>query len=201
MKDPFKTQKMHTVPIPVSPPAASVPAPPPLPAPEEPTPSPSSPSQSARPSIPHGPPSSDASWTSGEAAPDRATDPVMAVVPSAAAKDRATLTIIAGINAGQVFALDGTEHVLGRGTEADLWLEDGGVSRRHARVTCRSDGRYFVQDLGSTNGTFLGTQRIDLIEIKPGDRVELGPHVILRFAITDDAEEELQRDGIDGCVY
>ena len=195
MKDPFKTQKMHTVPIPVVPAFPAGPPSPPVAEEPTPAPAPSSPAQSGRPSvIPHSPPpSSDASWTSGEAAPDRATDPVMSVVPSAGAKDRATLTIIAGINAGQVFALDGTEHVLGRGTEADLWLEDGGVSRRHARVTCRSDGRYFVQDLGSTNGTFLGTQRIDLVEIKPGDRVQLGPHVILRFAITDDAEDELQR--------
>ena len=186
MKDAFKTGKMPAVPIP----APAVP---------EASPSvPSIPSSSgrggARPSaIPMGPPSSDASWTTGEITADRATDPVISVVPSAGNKDRATLTIISGINAGQVFALDGTDHEIGRGTEADLWLEDGGVSRRHARITCRSDGRYFVEDLASTNGTFLGTQRIDICEIRPNDRIQLGPHVILRFAITDDAEEELQR--------
>jgi diguanylate cyclase (GGDEF)-like protein len=117
----------------------------------------------------------------------------MNVVPASGNKDRATLTIISGINAGQVFALDGTDHVIGRGTEADLWLEDGGVSRRHAKISCRSDGRYFVEDLHSTNGTFLGTQRVDTCEVKPNDRIQLGPHVILRFAIVDDAEEELQR--------
>jgi diguanylate cyclase (GGDEF)-like protein len=117
----------------------------------------------------------------------------MMVVPVTGAKDRATLTIISGINAGQVFALDATDHVIGRGTEADLWLEDGGVSRRHARVSCRSDGAYFVEDLDSTNGTFLGGQRITICELRPGDRVQLGPQVTLRFAITDDAEDELQR--------
>lgn len=185
MKDPFKTRKMHTVPLPVATPAV----------PDASPGAPSGPSSGgARPSvIPLGPPSSDSTWTTGENTADRTTDPVMTVVPSAGNKDRATLTIISGINAGQVFALDGTEHVIGRGTEADLWLEDGGVSRRHARITCRSDGRYFVEDLSSTNGTFLGSQRIDICEIRPGDRVQLGPHVILRFAITDDAEEELQR--------
>jgi diguanylate cyclase (GGDEF)-like protein len=114
-------------------------------------------------------------------------------VPASAAKDRATLTVLSGINAGQVFALDGTEHVIGRGTEADVWVEDGGVSRRHALVSCRSDGRYFVEDLGSTNGTFVGGQRLKTSEIRPGDRIQLGPHVVLRFAITDDAEQELQR--------
>jgi len=189
MKDPFKTRKMRTVPLPVTPDAA--------PAPQASTPeaAPSSPSSSGRASgIPLAPPSSDSSWTTGEVAADRTTDPAMTVVPtSSASKDRATLTIISGINAGQVFALDGTEHVIGRGTEADLWLEDGGVSRRHAKVSCRSDGRYFVEDLGSTNGTFVGGQRVEVCEVRPNDRIQLGPHVTLRFAITDDAEEELQR--------
>ena len=186
MKDPFKTRKMATVPFPPTPdaPQAAVPEA-----------APSAPSSSGRASgIPLAPPSSDASWTSGEVAADRTTDPAMSVMPSSGAtKDRATLTIISGINAGQVFALDGTDHVLGRGTEADLWLDEGGVSRRHAKVSCRSDGRYFVEDLGSTNGTFLGGQRITVCEVRPNDRIQLGPHVTLRFAITDDAEEELQR--------
>lgn len=188
MKDPFKTRKMHTVPLPAAAP------PPPEAAPSAPS-APSIPSSGgSRPStIPMGPPSSDGTWTTGEITADRTTDPVITVVPTTGNKDRATLTIISGINAGQVFALDGTEHVIGRGTEADLWLEDGGVSRRHARITCRSDGRYFIEDLSSTNGTFLGSQRIDVCEIRPNDRIQLGPHVILRFAITDDAEEELQR--------
>src|SRR4029077_7351220 len=56
-----------------------------------------------------------------------------------------------------------------------------------------SDGKYFVEDLGSTNGTFLGSQRVEISEVRPNDRIQLGPHVVLRFAITDDAEEELQR--------
>lgn len=184
MKDPFKTGKMPTVPLPA---AAEVP-----------TPAGSSPSVPSsvgggRVSIPLAPPSSDSTWSSGEATAERTTDPVLSVAPTSGDKDRATLTIISGINAGQVFALDGTEHVIGRGTEADLWLEDGGVSRRHAKIYCRSDGRYFVEDLGSTNGTFIGSQRVSTCEVKPGDRLQLGPHVILRFAITDDAEEELQR--------
>lgn len=139
-----------------------------------------------------GPPSSDG-WTTGQSAADRATDPVIPVAPSTHNVDRATLTVIRGVNAGQVFALDRTEHTLGRGVEADLWIEDGGVSRMHAKLTCRPDGRYFLEDLRSTNGTFCGPKRITTCEIKPNDRIQLGPHVVLRFAITDDDEEELQR--------
>lgn len=173
LKDPFKTRKMKTLPIAVPEPTGSQPA------------------SSGRPTSPPSS-TSDSHWKTGEHATDRTTDPVLAV-PAAVGKDRATLTILSGVNAGQVFALDGTEHVLGRGTEADVWVDDGGVSRRHARITCRADGRYFVEDLGSTNGTFLSGQRIESAEIKPGDRLQLGPHVVFRFAITDDAEEQLQR--------
>ncbi len=215
MKDPFKTRKMHTVPL------AAHPEPPhPEPRPQA-TPASADPGKAGgklesgraavvpealaslpaippsgriRPSvIPLAPPSSDSTWTTGETTSDRTTDPMMSVAPCSGAKDRATLTILSGINAGQVFALDGTEHIIGRGTEADLWLEDGGVSRRHARITCRTDGRYVVDDLGSTNGTFIGSERIETREVRPNDRIQLGPHVTLRFAITDDAEEELQR--------
>jgi diguanylate cyclase (GGDEF)-like protein len=123
---------------------------------------------------------------------DRTTEPSL-TVPSKEKRDRGTLTVITGFNAGQVFALDDAEHVLGRGAEADLWLEDAGVSRRHTRITRRQDGHYFIEDLGSTNGTFIGTTKIDTSELRGGDRVQLGPNLILRFAITDDAEEELQR--------
>lgn len=179
MKDPFKTRKMQTVPLPVAPESA---------------PSQPAPSQGRTSGIPLAPPSSDSTWHTGDAATERTTDPVMAV-PGAVppGKDRAMLTVLSGMNAGQVFALDGTDHVIGRGTEADIWVEDGGVSRRHARITCRADGRYFIEDLGSTNGTFIGAQRIDVSEIRLGDRIQVGPHVTLRFQITDDAEEELQR--------
>lgn len=179
MKDPFKTRKMQTIPLSVTPDAA---------------PNPPASSQGRASNLPLAPPSSDSTWHTGDAATERATDPFLAVpglLPSG--KDRATLTVLVGINAGQVYALDGTEHVIGRGTDADIWVEDGGVSRRHARITCRADGRYFIEDLGSTNGTFLGPQRVGVSEVRPGDRIQVGPHVTLRFQITDDAEEELQR--------
>ena len=178
MRDPFKTRKMQTIPLPQQPPSEHGPA-----------------SSTGRGSThPYGPPSSDSSWQTGAVATERATDPALPLANLASgAKDRATLAVLTGFSAGQVHALDGTEHIIGRGTEADIWVEDGGVSRRHARITCRSDGRYFAEDLGSTNGTFVNAQRVEISEIRPGDRVQVGPHVTLRFQITDDAEEELQR--------
>lgn len=176
MKDPFKTRKMQTVPLPAAESSVSQPL-----------------SSGSVAVAAIGPPSSDSTWHTDDASTERTTDPVMAVSGAVPGKDRAMLTVLSGINAGQVFALDGTEHVIGRGTEADIWLEDGGVSRRHARISCRPDGRYFVEDFGSTNGTFVNAQRIDVSELRSGERIQVGPRVTLRFQITDDAEEELQR--------
>jgi diguanylate cyclase (GGDEF)-like protein len=188
MQDPFETRKMHTVPLaPTVPPRA-------LDAIESDGPTHVAPAGHLPSESPaQAPAVAETAWSNGDIAVDRATDPALPVVPKLSPNDRATLTIISGINAGQVFAVDCKKHTLGRGSDADLWLEDGGVSRRHARITCRPDGRYFIEDLDSTNGTFIGSERVHIREIKPNDRIQLGPHVVLRFSITDDAEEELQR--------
>jgi two-component system cell cycle response regulator len=135
----------------------------------------------------------DDSWLGEDASLTRATERTLSV-PARVVPDRATLTIITGINAGQIFALDAPEVVIGRGTEADLWVEDPSISRRHARIARRADGRYFVEDLASTNGTFVSGHRVNgRMEVPSGERVQVGPNLVFRFAITDDAEEELQR--------
>jgi two-component system cell cycle response regulator len=132
-------------------------------------------------------------WLDEETSLTRATEKTLSV-PAKVTIDRATVTVITGLNAGQVFALDGFDHVIGRGTEADVWVEDPAISRRHARIVRRPDGRYYVEDLGSTNGTFVAGRRIEgRCELANGDRIQVGPALMIRFAITDDAEEALQR--------
>jgi diguanylate cyclase (GGDEF)-like protein len=53
------------------------------------------------------------------------------------------------------------------------------------------DGKFYVEDLGSTNGTFVGGRRVERAELRAGDRVQIGPNVVVRFAILDEAEEQL----------
>src|SRR5262249_52758426 len=134
-----------------------------------------------------------AGWLEEDTSLTRSTEKTLSV-PAKVTVDRATVTIITGLNAGQVFALDGFEHVIGRGTEADVWVEDATISRRHARIVRRPDGRFYAEDLGSTNGSFVAGRRLEgRAELVSGDRLQVGPSLILRFAITDDAEEALQR--------
>jgi len=71
----------------------------------------------------------------------------------------AILRVLQGLNPGQVFPLDGESSVLGRSPDCDVVLEVGAVSRRHARIS-NVDGRFYVEDLHSRNGTFLNERLI-----------------------------------------
>lgn len=104
---------------------------------------------------------------------------------------RASLVMVSGPTPGQVFSLSATA-VIGRDPMADIVIEDGAVSRRHVRITM-TDNRYIVEDLGSANGTFVGGARLSMRELHSGDRLQLGPRVVLRFALFDDAEEAMHR--------
>lgn len=65
------------------------------------------------------------------------------------------------------------ELVIGRGSNCDIVIGDLSVSRRHARLI-RRDGRWVLQDLGSTNGTHLNGTRVGRCELRPGDELDLG---------------------------
>ena len=84
-----------------------------------------------------------------------------------------------------VLEVNGTRHplqppglVIGRGTEADLRINDPGVSRRHAEfsVTEPATGemRISVQDLGSTNGIIVNGQKVGEADLQEGSRIEIG---------------------------
>jgi len=93
--------------------------------------------------------------------------------------------------------LDRDEVVLGRALEADVRVNDAKASRLHARIITKaseaSDGiRYFIQDLGSTNGTFVNGQQVSKFELKDGDKILIGEH-ILRFDMLDEIDREFQR--------
>jgi pSer/pThr/pTyr-binding forkhead associated (FHA) protein len=68
----------------------------------------------------------------------------------------------------------GAVKTLGRATRADFIVEAALVSRFHCRFTVSEDGVLQVEDLESTNGTFVNDGRIRRLALKPGDRVRAG---------------------------
>jgi len=68
----------------------------------------------------------------------------------------------------------GAIKTLGRATRADFSVEAALVSRCHCRFTVTDDGALQVEDLESTNGTFVNDERISRLALKPGDVVRAG---------------------------
>ncbi len=67
---------------------------------------------------------------------------------------------------------------IGRAPECQIQTQDGLVSRRHARIVY--DGSYWIEDLGSANGVYVGSQRVQRAQIRPGDEALCGS-LTLRF--------------------
>ena len=68
----------------------------------------------------------------------------------------------------------GSVKTIGRATRADFILDAPLVSRVHCRLTAHSSTRLEVQDLGSTNGTYVNGQRVTKTELKAGDKLGVG---------------------------
>jgi DNA-binding winged helix-turn-helix (wHTH) protein len=74
------------------------------------------------------------------------------------------------------------ENIIGRGTDASVWIDAPGVSRHHARIVVRQ-GEATVDDLGSKNGTYVGSDRVvSPRQLADGDQVRLGS-VVMTFRV------------------
>jgi len=104
------------------------------------------------------------------AAPDQPPLPVPApgAPPSPSAPSAASLDV-----EGRIHRLASAVTVIGRSTDADIVLDDAGVSRRHAEVHL-IDGRARVIDLGSTNGTFVDGERVHAGNLTEGSTITVG---------------------------
>ncbi|HEY3256525.1 MAG TPA: ATP-binding protein [Polyangiaceae bacterium] len=102
----------------------------------------------------------------------------------------ARLIAIAGSQAGRKFKI-GDHAVIGRSGDASVTLEDPEVSRSHARVSKSDLGAYLLEDLGSKNGTQVNGLPITRHLLSFGDKIQVGPHVMLLFAPFDPIEDQL----------
>lgn len=88
------------------------------------------------------------------------------------------LRFISGKYQGGEFPLVGNkELVIGRSSELDMVLAEDMVSRKHAKITT-TGGQCVIQDLGSTNGTFVNGEKVKKHRLKEGDRILIGTSII-----------------------
>jgi pSer/pThr/pTyr-binding forkhead associated (FHA) protein len=95
------------------------------------------------------------------------------------------LIMRSGPTPGASFNLEGDQLTIGRDSTNDLVINDAEISRRHARLTFQG-GKYVLEDLGSTNGTFVNGQRLAGPRVlKAGEVVSFGEQIILVFEVTN----------------
>ncbi len=101
----------------------------------------------------------------------------IAALPSGSA----LLIVRRGPGVGSRFLLDQDESVAGRHPDADIFLDDVTVSRRHATFN-RNGANFSVKDLGSLNGTYRNGDIVESAALADGDEVQVGKYRLTFFA-------------------
>ncbi len=114
--------------------------------------------------------------------------PKMTPPPPARPAKAFALRFISGKYQGGEFPLPPQgEIVIGRSSELDMVLVEDMVSRRHSKITVATD-QIFIQDLGSTNGTFVNGEKIKRARLHEGDRILIGTSII-KLVATESAQD------------
>ncbi len=111
---------------------------------------------------------------------------------------RAYLVIMAGQNVGEMFRVS-AKMVVGRSRDCDIRIIDDGVSRKHAQIVVSKDEVY-VEDLKSTNGTFVNGETIDRHQLCDGDKIEVGSSTIVKFTFHDQLEAQFQQNMFEAAL-
>jgi len=111
-----------------------------------------------------------ASYKVGETGEIEAVD-----LPEVVERGAALVIRAGGGRSGESFALDGDRLTVGRRPDSDIFLDDVTVSRDHA-VLVRRGSDYFLDDLGSLNGTYVNRRRIESHRLADGDELQIGKY-------------------------
>ena len=114
-------------------------------------------------------------------AEERALNPADAAAVDALPSGHALLVVQRGPSAGSRFLLDTETVTAGRSSDAEIFLDDVTVSRKHAEFRRGPDG-FTVRDVGSLNGTYVNRDRIDSVLLQGGDEVQIGKFRLVYFA-------------------
>lgn len=114
-------------------------------------------------------------------------------------RDKYVLVRVQGENIGSVVSIETEDFVIGRHHTCSLQLSDGSVSRRHARILW-SEGRHLLEDLGSANGTYVGTDRVHQHWLADGDVVQFGSTIAYRYSVTDSQQVAMLQYLYDASV-
>ncbi|MFH1435939.1 MAG: DUF4388 domain-containing protein [Pseudomonadota bacterium] len=103
------------------------------------------------------------------------------------------LKFISGKFVGGIYNIpqDG-ELFIGRGSDSEITIPEEMVSRKHAKLIVEDRGSVYIQDLNSTNGTFINGERIKKKKLGEGDRILIGTSVMKLVTIKEESRERQQ---------
>jgi hypothetical protein len=96
-------------------------------------------------------------------------------IEEAVAQGAAIVVRAGGGRVGETFPLQGERLSIGRRPDSDIFLDDVTVSRDHALLVLRG-GDYYLDDLGSLNGTYVNRQRVESRRLVDGDELQVGKY-------------------------
>lgn len=108
---------------------------------------------------------------------------------------RPALVFLSGELIAVPIPLEREEVILGRSLGADVRVNDSKASRRHAKIEVQEtagSSEYILTDMNSRNGTYLNGRRITTENLRNGDKISIGDH-ILKFELLDEIDREYQR--------
>jgi diguanylate cyclase (GGDEF)-like protein len=96
------------------------------------------------------------------------------------------LVVMSGKDLARKYSIAVPEIIIGRSSDANIILKEHNISRRHARIVIDGE-RAVLEDLGSTNGTYVNSERITKCQLEDGDLISIGK-TILKFSFQSDID-------------
>lgn len=100
---------------------------------------------------------------------------------------KAYVLFLSGPLQGKLYCLDQEQTIVGRAEDVDIPINDTRISRHHFRISTEN-GKAFIEDLGSTNGTFVNGKRVKHHELQNGDKIQISSSTVIKFAFGDKGE-------------
>lgn len=123
---------------------------------------------------------------------DRIAESVATLDPVMKPGSAVQITVVEGCARGARFKISGSA-TIGRSPDATIMLDDAEISRLHARISRTEPGVLVLEDLGSRNGTFVNGIRVKRRALALGDKIRIGPQLVLELHGFDAAEDYIMQ--------
>ena len=107
------------------------------------------------------------------------------VAPISLLTNRGVLVILSSNSFGKSFIINRMCTVIGRSYDCEIVIDDPLVSKRHCQVLLEEDNKFYIEDIGSKNSTYLNEKKVKKKEhVIYGDRIVIG-NTIMRFYLEE----------------